>query len=653
MEAAYKTVFISYSRSDRRWLELLKGRLNSLLVGKDVDLWDDSLIKPGQAWEQEIFTVINRACAAILLVSPRFLASDFITKNELPAFIEAANDRGMLVLWVPIRASKYDGTWLSSYQWVHSPSKPIAGLRGNARTRALDKIIREIADAIETQPALPFHRDLVGGAAPPFRIFRQLRPGLFDPADLAALAIEMEDAGNSGRVPDPEYDESEENIGVPAGYSFLGSLIHDDSTFRQIGSATAEGEPGSSFGGYAPAFNLHTIYGFGPNIQPYFYRRVGRGIGDGRDRLKMNLGDFLGGSVADPAARDLPRVSNEDGESVALVPDARTEDSIIKAQLHSMMLRFHNRLIDIREDASFHEVRQAVRFHFQWIVIHDFLRRFVQDDVLYAVLPHLEKGTNPAQDPPQLRFFRPDQGTGMPIEYELAVVRFGHSTVRQTFKLNQNTPPIPFFSLTPTQQAGLQGGRACPPGWAIDWKLFFEMRTEPQSRMHGPPQYSAKIDTAVPSTVAMHIPATSRKGFSLAYRNLLRGLRAGIPCGQAVSKFMNCTPIPDDSLTVGRATERDSPTNKRIIDISPRFRNNAPLWYYVLAEAQQQFVDDRTPTRLGPLAGRIFAEVLVGLMWANRASYLRSEPSFQPYPELCSTSGQFSMADLLRAGMQA
>jgi len=83
-------------------------------------------------------------------------------------------------------------------------------------------------------------------------------------------------------------------------------------------------------------------------------------------------------------------------------------------------------------------------------------------------------------------------------------------------------------------------------------------------------------------------------------------------------------------------------------DCSPEFRNNAPLWFYILAEAQQQFVNDETPIRLGPVGGRIIGETLVGLMWNNPKSFLRIHPGFQPDPALCGASGIFQMAGLLK-----
>jgi hypothetical protein len=138
----------------------------------------------------------------------------------------------------------------------------------------------------------------------------------------------------------------------------------------------------------------------------------------------------------------------------------------------------------------------------------------------------------------------------------------------------------------------------------------------------------------------------------LAERNLLRGWRMNLPSGQAVAKAMGVTPLKDSDLKVGKANEDDSPTNKSITDISPKFAGNAPLWFYVLSEAQQQFKTNETPIRLGPVGGRIVGEVFVGLMLEDSHSYLRQDPFFTPRKEFLSDTGEFKMADLLRQARQ-
>ncbi len=87
--------------------------------------------------------------------------------------------------------------------------------------------------------------------------------------------------------------------------------------------------------------------------------------------------------------------------------------------------------------------------------------------------------------------------------------------------------------------------------------------------------------------------------------------------------------------------------------MDPAFAGNAPLWYYILAEAQQQFVKNDTPIHLGPVGGRIVGEVFVGLMMADSYSFLRQDPLFHPSEKLMKKGANFKMADLLKQAKKA
>ena len=115
---------------------------------------------------------------------------------------------------------------------------------------------------------------------------------------------------------------------------------------------------------------------------------------------------------------------------------------------------------------------------------------------------------------------------------------------------------------------------------------------------------------------------------------------------------MGVDPIPDEHLMVGKATEEDAATNVPLTQISPEFSHNAPLWLYVLAEAQQQFVNDGTPIRLGTVGGRIVAEVLVGLMLGDRHSFVVQNPEWRPFAEF-TRHGQFAMGDFIARALEA
>src|SRR5207247_2762500 len=132
----------------------------------------------------------------------------------------------------------------------------------------------------------------------------------------------------------------------------------------------------------------------------------------------------------------------------------------------------------------------------------------------------------------------------------------------------------------------LTGFREFPSTWAIGWNLFFKMGSAPNL---GPTrvQPAYKIDSSLVNPLGSLPPSIASQVPSLAERNLLRGLRMGLPSGQVVAKKMGLPVIPDAQLKVGKATQKDSPSNKLLMDISPKFRGKAPLWYYILAQAQQ------------------------------------------------------------------
>jgi hypothetical protein len=140
------TVFISYSHSDRRWLDRLLVHLEPLQRDGVLDVWEDSRIEPGGQWRTEIEKALRSAQIAVLLVSADFLASEFISKNELPELLKGAKGRGTVIMPVIVSPSRFQKTeTLARFQAVNPPEKPLSGMRPHRR----DEFFVGLANAIE------------------------------------------------------------------------------------------------------------------------------------------------------------------------------------------------------------------------------------------------------------------------------------------------------------------------------------------------------------------------------------------------------------------------------------------------------------------------------------------------------------------------
>src|SRR5215213_9914159 len=120
-------VFISYSHADKEWLDRLKRHLKPLVREGNLDCWDDTHIRPGDDWKQEIQNALDTAQVAVLLISADFFASDFINETELPPLLDAAKAEGVRILPVILSASQFNwNSSLARFQTVNPPDQPLA-----------------------------------------------------------------------------------------------------------------------------------------------------------------------------------------------------------------------------------------------------------------------------------------------------------------------------------------------------------------------------------------------------------------------------------------------------------------------------------------------------------------------------------------------
>ncbi|MDS4021926.1 MAG: SUMF1/EgtB/PvdO family nonheme iron enzyme [Candidatus Competibacter sp.] len=137
-------VFISYSHADGDWLKRLQTMLAPLQRQGALDVWADTRIQPGQLWKEEIEKALARAKVAVLLVSPDFLASEFIARHEFPTLLEAASKEGLIILWVPVRHSLYEETDIARYQAACDPRTPLSTLTAAEQDAALVQIAKKL-----------------------------------------------------------------------------------------------------------------------------------------------------------------------------------------------------------------------------------------------------------------------------------------------------------------------------------------------------------------------------------------------------------------------------------------------------------------------------------------------------------------------------
>jgi hypothetical protein len=148
-------VFISYSHQDRRWLQRLQTMLAPLTRNHAIMVWDDSRIKAGSKWQEEIQKALATAKVAVLLVSPHFLASEFIANHELPPLLKAAEEEGLTILWIAVSNSLYTATTIADFQAANNPAKPLMSLRAQQVDAELTKIAKKIQAAVSQPITLP------------------------------------------------------------------------------------------------------------------------------------------------------------------------------------------------------------------------------------------------------------------------------------------------------------------------------------------------------------------------------------------------------------------------------------------------------------------------------------------------------------------
>jgi hypothetical protein len=445
--------------------------------------------------------------------------------------------------------------------------------------------------------------------------------GLMDALDVLTDPVAL--------IVDPNLSlNNPDNPDMTAGVTFLGQFLDHDITLDPKSDILKQSNPKTTTNFRTPAFDLDSVYGAGPTNSPELYE-----MSSGDNLFKR--GDILFKIEAIPGSEavsrkgatryDLPR--DENGN--AIVAESRNDENLIISQLHLAMLRFHNAVTarvraahaDWPADQVFEKARRQVRWHYQWIIVHEFLPLTIGQKRVSAFLN--DRSTSQNQNP------------RIPIEFSVAAYRFGHSQIRPSYRANFGPDAGPALfafvfddSIDPNDADpnDMRGGKRAPRRF-VDWQTFFkfdETNFRPNKRI------DSKLSSPILDLPGSRGPAPGLPSdgvTSLASRNLMRHVNFGLPSGQAIAAKLGLTALTPAQLSELKSYGWDTST---------------PLWFYILKEAEVK----ENGLRLGPVGGYIVGKVFIDLLRADKSSYVAAQPNWKP--ELPSaTSGDFRMTDLL------
>ena len=411
-----------------------------------------------------------------------------------------------------------------------------------------------------------------------------------------------------------------DNPNMTAGVTFFGQFLDHDITFDPKSNLFAVSNPNTTTNFRTPAFDLDSVYGGGPENSPDLYDTSS---GDILFRIEAIPGSE---AVSRKGATryDVPR--EESGQ--AIIAEGRNDENTVISQFQLAMLRFHNAVsaqvraahADWSSEEVFERAQRMVRWHYQWIIVHEFLPLTIGQERVTSFLNDRKKIQHPR----------------IPIEFSVAAYRFGHSQVRPSYRLNFGPDGGPAFfafvfndNIDPTDPdpKDLRGGKRAARRF-VDWQTFFVLDTTSVRN-------NKRIDTKI-SSVLMQLPGSrgpapglpSDGVQSLASRNLMRHVNFGLPSGQAVAARLGLPALSQTQLSELAPYGMDSST---------------PLWYYVLKEAEVM----ENGLRLGPVGGYIVGKVFTDLLKADKTSYIAAKPHWTPvFPS--ATPGDFRITDLLK-----
>tara|TARA_R110000787_G_scaffold3020_12_gene12256 strand:+ start:5955 stop:7316 length:1362 start_codon:yes stop_codon:yes gene_type:complete len=437
-------------------------------------------------------------------------------------------------------------------------------------------------------------------------MFGDLPPLYVDPNVLAAIGAKNGPMKSTGAA--------QKTSNIPVAHIFFGQFVDHDITLDLTSSFARLDRPEATTNFRTPTLDLDCIYGDGPEGSPFMYFH---------DQPKFNGAKLLTGA-------DMPGATAFQTDDLlrsphyrAIIGDPRNDENRIISQLQLGMIRFHNKVLDHLDAAGvdaghlFEEARRVVTWHYQWVVVNDYLRALVGQPLLDDIF-----GNGRFIYRPEDCHFGEHYGADpyIPVEFSVAAYRFGHSMIPQRIQIQAGKPALEVFG--PTLGEGF--GALNDADAVVHWPQVLDLSDPTVDR-------ADKLDVKMAKDL-LNLPFVTNGEKSLATRNFLRGQAFRLPSGENIAEACERPDSEIDqvsSVAKALASAANPPAS---------LEAGTPLWLYVLAEASAigQEVSSGTFAQgegLGPVGGRIVAETIIGLLELDNGSYLGSNRQWSPTNE--------------------
>jgi len=397
------------------------------------------------------------------------------------------------------------------------------------------------------------------------------------------------------------------NRTIPAAFTFVGQFIDHDLTMNAV-NLTLDQNDAVIVDNASPIIDLDSVYGPRSVLDNALQRPDGKpyGIFDEQGKFKL---------VKRGKGFDLPRFK-QDGLEPAFIVDGRNDENQLLLQLHILIQRVHNKIIDEKSAGHWGSkpqdvidaVRKQVVLNWQSVVLHDYMPRIIRKDILGDILTQIKiKGDGKHLEYGNLKHkpYR-DLVTGrnvVRLPHEFAIgFRFGHSQLRPEYKLNEGPPVLLFNNRRVNDADDLRGSRKLSESHVIDWDVFYPQ--QPQD-IHDSLAIDGKVTPPAFDLPETAIPDDIKFIGNLPQRNLIRSRMIGVAAGEDLAKFYGVAALAESDIV----DSKNHPEARALFSQDGEFRT--PLWYYVLKEAEVQAGGQM----LGELGSRLVGEVLAGALY--------------------------------------